>query len=64
MSERRVALLAHRLLRSLDEADPGVDVEARWREEVRLRIDEIEAGTVELEDWDVVREGLRATTRS
>jgi hypothetical protein len=56
------ARIAHELIWSLEQADP--DAEALWRDEIRRRIDEIEAGTAELEDWAVVRERLRAASRS
>jgi putative addiction module component (TIGR02574 family) len=55
------ARLAHAIIASLDEADP--DAEALWAEEIRRRVDEIEAGTAELEDWEAVRERLRAAAR-
>jgi hypothetical protein len=47
------ARIAHELIQSLEQTDP--DAEALWRDEIRRRIDEIEAGTAELEDWAVVR---------
>jgi hypothetical protein len=56
------ARIAHELIQSLEQADP--DAEALWRDEIRRRIDEIEAGTAELEDWAVVRERLRGASRT
>ena len=56
------ARIARRLIGSLEEQD--ADAEALWREEIRRRIDAIEAGTAELEDWDTVRGRLRAAVES
>ena len=55
-SER--ARLAKQLLTSLEPAD--ADAERLWRDEIKKRLDELDAGTVPLEDWDVVRARLRA----
>jgi putative addiction module component (TIGR02574 family) len=55
------ARIARELIQSLEKAEP--DAEALWRDEIRRRIDEIEAGTAELEDWAAVRERLRAASR-
>jgi putative addiction module component (TIGR02574 family) len=52
------ARIARRLIRSLEQGDADADV--LWRAEIKRRIDEIEAGTAELEDWDAVRGRLRA----
>lgn len=52
------ARLARELIGSLEA--PDADVEAAWRDEIRRRIDEVEAGTAELEDWETVRQRLRA----
>lgn len=46
---------------SLEEPEP--DAQALWADEVRSRIDEIETGTAELEDWEAVRHRLQAATR-
>ena len=51
------AHIARRLIRSLEEGDE--DAEALWRDEVRRRIDEIEQGSAELQDWEDVRGKLR-----
>lgn len=50
--------MARRLIDSLDEAE---DADALWRDEIRARIDAIEAGTSEIEDWDEVRRRVRAS---
>ncbi len=55
------AHLAHELIVSLEKAD--TDADPLWREEIRQRIDEIEAGTVELEDWKTVRQRLHAAAQ-
>jgi putative addiction module component (TIGR02574 family) len=57
LGERDRAEIAGSLLRSL-EPSPGEDVEAAWREEVRLRLAELDAGTTETVTWDVVRDEL------
>ena len=56
LSER--ARLAHDLILSLDDGEDGGADEA-WVEEIERRAQEVELGTVELEDWSVVRERLR-----
>ena len=55
------AQIARELIESLEDGD--VDAEALWRAEISRRIDEIEAGTAELEDWDTVRKRLRSAVR-
>jgi putative addiction module component (TIGR02574 family) len=55
------ARIARELIESLEQGD--ADAEALWRAEITRRIDEIEAGTAELEDWDAVRGRLRAAVR-
>lgn len=56
------ARVAHELLRSLEQEDP--DAVAAWTDEIRRRIDEVEAGTVELDDWETVKARLEAASRS
>ena len=55
------ARIAHELLHSLEPED--VDAAAAWSQEIRRRVDEIEAGTAELEDWEIVRARLEAASR-
>ena len=55
------ARIAHELLHSLEPAD--ADAAAAWSKEIRRRVDEIEAGTAELEDWETVRARLEAASR-
>jgi len=55
------AHFAHELIVSLEQADTDADL--LWREEIRRRIDEIEAGSVELEDWEAVRQRLHAAAQ-
>ncbi len=50
------ARVARALVLSLEEPEP--DAQALWADEVRSRIDEIETGTAELEDWEAVRHRL------
>ena len=62
---RERARLAHRLLVSLDEEseeDPA-EVERAWAEEIRRRVDELDAGTAELIPADEVFAELRARPR-
>lgn len=63
LSER--AQLARRLIISLDE-DAGEEpdaVERAWEEEIRRRLEEVDAGTAELVTADEVFAELRARTR-
>ena len=55
------ARIAHELIQSLEPED--ADAPAAWSEEIRRRVDEIEAGTAELEDWETVRARLEAAGR-
>jgi putative addiction module component (TIGR02574 family) len=59
-SER--ARIAHELIQSLEPED--ADAAAAWSDEIRRRVDEIEAGTAELEDWETVRARLEAAGRT
>jgi len=59
-SER--ARIAHELIASLEPADG--DATELWSEEIRRRVDEIEAGTAELEDWASVRARLETVSKS
>lgn len=54
------ARLAERLIASLEE---DAEVERAWRDEVRRRVDSIQAGEVELVPANEVLEALRRTTR-
>jgi putative addiction module component (TIGR02574 family) len=57
------ARIAHELLQSLE--PPGdSDAVAAWSDEIRRRVDEIEAGTAELEDWETVRARLETASRT
>jgi len=56
------ARIAQKLIHSLEAAD--ADAVAAWRDEVRRRVDEIQAGTAELDDWDTVRARLEAARRT
>lgn len=56
------ARVARALIESLDNStDEGAD--ELWEAEVRARLDAVAAGTVALEDWDVVRDRLRAKSK-
>jgi len=48
---------------SIDSAHPSLkEVEAAWSEEIKRRLAEIDAGTVELIPWEEVRAELFAQT--
>ena len=55
------ARIAHELIQSLEPGD--ADAPAAWSDEIRRRVDEIETGTAELEDWETVRARLEAAGR-
>jgi putative addiction module component (TIGR02574 family) len=57
------ARMAHELLVSLDEREDP-DAADAWLAELEQRAREVENGTAELEDWDVVRERLAQRWRS
>jgi putative addiction module component (TIGR02574 family) len=61
LSHSERAGLAADLLASLDEPDDDPElVAAEWAEELRRRVDAIEAGTSSSEPWETVRERLLA----
>ncbi|HYI02481.1 addiction module protein [Hyalangium sp.] len=61
-AEKR-ARIAHELLVSLDEQEDPTAADA-WLAELDQRAREVENGTAELEDWEVVRERLARRWRS
>jgi putative addiction module component (TIGR02574 family) len=63
LPEEERAALAGLLLESL-ETDVDPDAEEAWSEEIRRRIDEIDAGKVELVPWSVVREQMNQRLRA
>jgi hypothetical protein len=56
------ARLAYELIHSLEPVD--ADAASAWRHVIQKRVDEIEAGTAELEDWEAVRARLDAARRT
>jgi putative addiction module component (TIGR02574 family) len=56
------ARIAHELIQSLEPEDS--DAVAAWSDEIKRRVDEIEAGTAELDDWETVRARLEAAGRT
>jgi len=57
LSEEEHATLAGWLIESLEgEAPEGV--EAAWRHEIELRVNELEAGEVDTVPWNVVKDRL------
>jgi putative addiction module component (TIGR02574 family) len=57
LPERDRATLAGLLIETLDPVSE-IDVEAAWSEEIKRRVAEVEAGTVELISWEEVRAEL------
>lgn len=57
LSEQDRATLAGLLIETLDPAIES-EVEAAWSEEIKRRLDEIDAGTVRLIPWEEVRAEL------
>ncbi len=57
LSTRERAEIAGALLESL-EPPPDAAVDRAWREEVRRRLEALDAGTVETVPWEQVREQL------
>lgn len=53
------AQVAHELFRSLESEDP--DAADVWSDEIRRRIDEVEAGAAQLNDWEAVKASLEAS---
>jgi putative addiction module component (TIGR02574 family) len=56
------ASIARQLIHSLEPED--VDAADAWNEEIRRRVDEIQAGTADLEDWETLRVRLEAVSRT
>lgn len=56
------ARVAHELLRSLESKD--LDAVVAWSDDIRRRIDEVEAGTAQLDDLETVKARLDATSRT
>jgi len=57
------AAVAEKAIASLDPLDDG-DVEAAWQAECARRLSQIEAGQVELEPWEAVRDRIRGRLRA
>ena len=57
------AKLAKELIRSLDDGGKDVDGETAWLEEIRRRITEVDAGTVEMREWPTVRDRIAASLK-
>jgi hypothetical protein len=65
--EARAALAAELIATLDDEADPDAeaawsDAEAAWSEEIRRRLDEVDAGTVRPIPWSEARRRILAAT--
>jgi putative addiction module component (TIGR02574 family) len=61
-ADARVAL-ADALLESLD-SEVDADADQEWRHEVLRRLQQVEAGAVELVSWEDAKRRLRAKSRS
>lgn len=61
LGTRERADVAAKLLASLD-GEPEAEVEAAWAAEIAQRIDEIEAGRVELVPWEDVENRIERET--
>jgi putative addiction module component (TIGR02574 family) len=59
LPEQDRATLAGLLIETLDPADEP-NVEAAWSQEIKRRLDEVDAGAVELISWEEVRAELFA----
>ena len=57
LSDEERAALAGLLIESL-EGEPDPDVEAAWAAEIKKRVAELDAGTVESIPWEQVRQRL------
>ena len=57
LSEEERATLAGWLIESLEGETPE-GVEAAWRREIELRVNELEAGEVDTVPWNVVKDRL------
>lgn len=60
LSQPERAEVAHRLLLSLEPDDDEREVDEAWAQVIRQRLQDIREGKVELVDWDVARERIRA----
>jgi len=56
------ARIAYELIQSLEPEEVGAS--AGWSAEIKRRIDEIESGTAELDDWETVSARLEAASRA
>lgn len=61
LAARARARVAHELIQSLEPEDS--DAAAAWSDEIKRRVEEIEAGKAQLEDWEAVRARLEAAGR-
>ena len=60
LSQPERAEVAHRLLLSLEPDDDEREVDEAWAQVIRQRLHDIRQGKVELVDWDVARDRIRA----
>ncbi|MDI1477974.1 addiction module protein [Polyangium sp. y55x31] len=57
------AALAAALIGSLEDEEPEEDVEAAWSDEIRRRLDEVDAGAVKPIPWSEARGRILAAAR-
>jgi len=62
MPEKERALMAQKLISSLEEAE-DLEAEIQWQQEVQRRLTEIDEGKVECISWEVVERRLRANAK-
>ncbi|MBI5757948.1 MAG: addiction module protein [Planctomycetales bacterium] len=60
LSQPERAEVAHRLLLSLEPDDDEREVDEAWAQAIRQRLQDIRQGKVEVVDWDVARDRIRA----
>lgn len=64
LSSQERGMVIDRLVESLDEDPPDEGVEEAWDEEIRRRVEEIDAGRAEMIPLEEVRRRIVAKTRN
>ena len=62
LSDEERAALAGELIQSLD-SDVDAEAEAAWSEEIRARLDRLDAGTAKTIPWSEARRRIHAAAR-
>lgn len=63
LSSQERGMVIDRLVESLDEGPPDEGIEEAWDEEIRRRVEEIDAGRAEMIPLEEVRRRIVAKTR-